>query len=128
MAKKSIDDAVLMVLAAGGSPAAAATQAGCSERTVRRRLQDAAFRRLVEERRTQMISDAVGRLSCIGVLAADTLHQLLSSGIERVRLGAARSALELMLRGIEVHELARQVQELKTRFDAIDKSHLRVIS
>jgi hypothetical protein len=45
-----------------------------------------------------------------------------------VQLGAAKSILELMLRGLEVHELARQVQELKTRFDAMDKSRLRVLS
>jgi hypothetical protein len=127
MTKKNVDDAVLMVLAAGGGLAAAAQQAHCSERTVRRRMEDPEFRRLVEERRTQMISDAVGRLACIGVLAADTLHGLLQSGVERVRLGAAKSTLELMLRGVEVYELARQVQELKTRFDALESSRLRVL-
>jgi hypothetical protein len=128
MAKKSIDDAVLLTLAAGGSPAAAAQQAHCSERTVRRRLEDPAFRQRVDEARSKMVSDAVGRLACIGVLAADTLHGLLQSGAERIQLNAAKSVLELMLRGLEVHELARQVQELKARFDAIDKSRLRVLS
>jgi hypothetical protein len=126
--KKNVDQIVLLALAAGGTPAAAAQQAKCSERTVRRRLLDPAFRARVEEARSKMVSDAVGKLASLGVAAADTLRQLLAVGTERVQLGAARSVLELMLRGIEVHELARQVQELKSRFDTIDKSRLRVLS
>jgi hypothetical protein len=128
MARKSCDEGLLIALAAGASPAAAAQQASVSESTVRRRLRDPAFRQQVEEARAKMVSDAVGRLACMAVLAADTLHGLLQSGTERVRLGAARSALELMLRGIEVHELARQVGELKARFDALEHSRMRVIS
>jgi hypothetical protein len=126
MAKKSIDDAVLLALAAGGSPAAAAQQAHCSERTVRRRLLDPAFRQRVEEARAKMVSDAVGRLSVIGTLAADTLHQLLHSGTERVRLLAARSSLELMLRGTETVTLVKQVEELKARLAQVESLKLRV--
>jgi hypothetical protein len=35
--------------------------------------------------------------------------------------------LELMLRGIEVHELARQVGEIKTRLAQLESSKLRVL-
>jgi hypothetical protein len=127
MTKKNIDDALLMVLAAGGTLAAAATQAGCSERTVRRRLHDPSFRARVEEARSQMVSDAVGRLASLGVRSADALDGLLDSGVERVRLGAAKSVLELMLRGLEVHELARQVGEIKARLGQLESSKLRVL-
>jgi hypothetical protein len=126
MAKKNIDDAVLLALAAGGSPAAAAQQAHCSERTVRRRLQDPAFRQRVEEARAKLVSDAVGRLSIIGTLAADVLHGLLSSSTERIRLLAARSALELMLRGTETVTLVKQVEELKSRLAQVESLKLRV--
>jgi hypothetical protein len=127
MPKKNIDDAVLMTLAAGGSAAAAATQARCSEKTVRRRLLDPAFRQRVDEARAKMVSDAVGRLSVIGTLAADVLHGLLSSGTERVRLLAARSALELMLRGTETVTLVKQVEEIKARLGQLESSKLRIL-
>jgi hypothetical protein len=118
----------LLALAAGASLAVAAQQSHVSESTVRRRLRDPGFRQKIDEARGKMVSDAVGRLASLGVQSADTFGPLLQSGNERIRLGAAKSVLELMLRGIEVHELARQVQQLKERFDAIDKSRLRVLS
>jgi hypothetical protein len=124
--RKNVDEIVLTVLAAGGSPAAAAQQAHCSERTVRRRLQDPAFRQKVDEARAKMVADAVGRLSVIGTLAADVLHGLLSSHTERVRLLAARSSLELMLRGTETVTLVKQVEELKTRLAQVENLKLRV--
>jgi hypothetical protein len=124
--RKGCDDGLLLALAAGATPAAAAQQAHVSESTVRRRLRDPGFRHKVEERRSQMVSAAVGRLACMAVLAADTLHGLLASGSERVRLGAARSALALMLKGIEIHELAKQVAELKSRLGQLESSRLRI--
>jgi hypothetical protein len=93
---------------------------------VRRRLLDPAFRQRVDEARAKMVTDAVGRLSVIGVLAADVLHGLLSSGTERVRLGAARSALELMLRGTETVTLVKQVEEIKARLAQVENLKLRV--
>src|SRR5262249_4110825 len=62
---------------------------------IRRRLADPAFRRLVDETRQRMLSDAVGRLADGMVSAADTLRDLLSAKGEAARLGAARSILEL---------------------------------
>jgi hypothetical protein len=126
MPRKSCDEGLLIALAAGASPAVAAQQAHVSESTVHRRLREPKFRRRIDDTRAKMVSDAVGRLSVIGTLAADVLHGLLSSGSERVRLGAARSALELMLRGCETVTLVKQVEEIKTRLAQVENLKLRV--
>ena len=50
--------------------------------------------------------------------AADTLRALLSAQGESVRLGAARSILELPLRLREAEELEQRVRDLEGRLDA----------
>jgi hypothetical protein len=111
--KKDIDEQLKLALACGGTVADAARTVNCCEKTVRRRMADETFRQGVAALRAEMVSRAVGRLSALGTLAADTLHQLLSSGNESIRLSAARSALDFMLRGHEMETLAKEVEELR---------------
>jgi hypothetical protein len=77
--KRNCDDALVAALAAGGNVAAAAKHASISERTVRRRLEDPAFRAKVDEARAELVRAAVGRLSAVGVLAVDKLHSLIGN-------------------------------------------------
>jgi hypothetical protein len=117
--RKDVDEALLLAFAGGAGPPAAASRAGCGEKTARRRLADPAFRARVSAARAQMVSDAVGRLSAVGVLAGDTLRALLGEENPQIRLGAARAALEYMLRGREQVELAEQVQRLQAQVEAL---------
>jgi hypothetical protein len=118
--KKHCDESLITALASGASVPAAAAHAGICQKTVRRRLADAAFRAKVDEARAALVSAAVGRLSAVGVLAVDKVHELASNArSETVQLGAARTALEFMFRGTEVDVLAKQIAELREQVTAI---------
>jgi hypothetical protein len=107
------DDALIVALSAGATVAAAARHAQVSEPTVRRRLAEPGFRAKVDAARADLVSQAVGRLASVGVLAVDKLHELLGAKSQQTQLGAARAVLEFLFRGVEIDVLARQVAELK---------------
>jgi hypothetical protein len=116
--KKDCDDALIFALASGASAAAAAQQAKCSERTVRRRLEDAAFRAKVGSMRSEMVQAAVGRLATLGTIAADELYRLIQKGKDdNVKLGACRAVLTYMLAGHGQETLAREVAELRRQLE-----------
>jgi hypothetical protein len=117
--RKNADDGLVASLAAGASAAAAAAKAEVSERTVRRRLEDPAFRARVDEARAELVRQAVGRLADVGALASDTLAELVQDAPPAVRLGAARGILEFMFRGHESETMARQLAELKKQVEVL---------
>jgi hypothetical protein len=110
--KKDVDEMLLLALASGASVAGAAAQAKCSERTVRRRLQESQFRSRVSAMRSEMVQKAVGRLATLGVIAADELHRLIQQGNDKIKLGACRAVLGFMLAGHDSQTLAAEVAEL----------------
>jgi hypothetical protein len=94
--RKTADDALIAALAGGATVAEAATQAGISERTAWRRLQDDAFRQRLDAARQQTVQVAVDTLSKGSTRAARTLVALLSRRqCPSTRLAAARAILEL---------------------------------
>src|SRR5262245_3905144 len=95
MSARNADSALIAALAAGDTAAEAARKAGVSERTVRRRLDDPGFKRALEAAKAEALARAVAKLSDRAVAAVDTLAALLDAESESVRLGAARSVLEL---------------------------------
>jgi hypothetical protein len=116
--KAGQNDMLALALARGETVAAAARAAGLSERTVRRRLEDAEFRRLVESARGELWGAASGLLSALASKAAGVLGELMDSDSESIRLSAARAALEhgTALRGLidlesKVSELERVIDE-----------------
>lgn len=111
--RKSADGVLITALAAGKCVRVAAEEAGIGERTVYRRLEDAAFRRQVDEARGDMISRATGQLSDAATSAVETLRALLTSTSDTVRLGAARSILELGGRLRESEELEKRIERLE---------------
>jgi hypothetical protein len=119
--KKGGDDAIILSLAAGGSIAHAARQGGVSDRTVRRRLTDPAFRSRINEMRSELIAAAVGRLAMLGRKAADALNVLLDDANNQVRLGAARAVLQFMLQGHSNEVLAEQVTQLRKQFEELGR-------
>jgi hypothetical protein len=111
-------DALALALAAGDSIADAAANAGVGERTVYRRLADPAFRQRIQTFRGEMVAQALGRMANGMTEAADVLRQLLASQTPpAVRLGAARSILELGVKLRESVELEQRVAALETAAD-----------
>jgi hypothetical protein len=112
--KRNIDEQLVLALAVGGGVACAARAAGVSERTVRRRMEDAGFREAVRKLRGELLERAVGRLTDLGLRAADQLGELMDHGKrEQTRLGAARATLDFMLRGTEMVAIEQRLQALE---------------
>jgi hypothetical protein len=114
--RKNVDAAIVLVMAGGGTIAKAALQAGCSESTVRRRLAAPEIRAQIHEQRSEMIAATIGRLSTLGVTAAEELNRLIQSGKDdNIKLGACRAVLQHMLSGHEHEVLVQQLQGLRQK-------------
>lgn len=113
--RRNADDALALALAAGQTLRDAAQMVGIAERTATRRIADPAFRALVGRYRQQMVERALGRLADGMSDAANVLHALLGANSENVRLGAARSLLEMGTKLREAVEMERRLTQLEMR-------------
>ena len=111
--RRNADEALALAVAAGQTLRNAAVAVGVSERTAARRWADPAFRRRVSQLRGEVVQRALARLADGMTEAADVLRQLLAAESEAVRLGAARSLLEL---GVKL----REPVELEERLAALE--------
>ena len=109
---------LIAALAGGATVQDAAKRASVSERTAHRRLEDADFRRRVDETRAEVLNGAVGRLADASTGAADTLRALLSADSETVRLGACRAILELGTKLRESLDLEQRIAVLEEQIAA----------
>jgi hypothetical protein len=107
------DELLLSALAAGSSVEQAAGAAGVSVRTAYRRLADPAFARRLAQARDTLISNALGELVECASEAVATLRALMQAEDERVRLGAAKSTLEQLLRLRETLALSQRLAALE---------------
>lgn len=101
-------------LAGGATYMQAASRAGCSERTARRRMADPAFRVEVDRLRRDMLDRSLGRLADGAAEASATLRELLSASSERVRLGAARALIDSYVRILATADFERRIAALET--------------
>jgi hypothetical protein len=114
--KKLVDDAFLAALACGATVETAAAKAGFSRRTAFRRLQDAAFQKSLAEFKAETVRRSSAALSAAGPEAIKTLLDLQKPPTApSVRLGAARTILELGMRLREHNDLAERVAALEER-------------
>jgi hypothetical protein len=113
--RRNADEALALAVASGQTLRDAAGTAGVSERTAARRWADPAFRGRVSQLRGEMVQRSLGRMADGMTEAADVLRQLLAAESETVRLGAARSLLELGVR-------LRESVELEDRIHALEAS------
>lgn len=112
--KKSVNS-LLLALACGATVENAARQVGLTERTVYRRLADPEFRRQLNDIRADMVQRTAGVLTASALEAVKTLLELQKPAHPAaVRLGAARSILEI---GIKVREAA----DLEQRVCALEQ-------
>jgi len=112
------DSVIVESLARGESQTATATLAGCSVSTIRRRLDDAAFRERIEKFRAEMLDAAAGKLGATVAKAVETLESLLSSDAPpAVRMASARSLIEFSLRAREAVSWEKRLVELEARLN-----------
>ncbi len=88
-----------------------------------RRLEDADFRGRVQKARKAMFEQSLGAIASTGTAAAQTLRDLLQASSESVRLGAARSVLELGSRLRENVELEERLSRLEQVLEK-EKEHV----
>lgn len=114
--RENADSVLIAALAGGATHADAAATAGVSPRTVRRRLDDPAFKAQVQVTRADLVESAVGILARVTTTAAETLAQLLDKNIApTVRLGAARAVIELGAKLREQQDLEGRIAALEER-------------
>ena len=114
--KRNADHQLLLALACGASVENAARQAGVSESTAYRRLADSDFGQRLKDLRADMVQRTAGALTAAATEAVRTLLELQKpSAPPAVRLGAARSVLEI---GMKVREVA----DLEERLVALEES------
>jgi len=114
--RKKAEDALLTVLACGATVANAARQCGVSERTVYRRLADPEFKRRLQDARADIMRRTLDLLSAGALESAKTLLTLQKDLVAApVRLGAARTVLELGLKFREQADLEQRLQALEER-------------
>jgi hypothetical protein len=113
--RRNVDDLLLLTLACGATAEAAAQQAGVSRATVQRRLQETEFQQRLQQIRSDMLQRTSGMLTAAGGESVKTLVILQRETAPfAVRLGAARSVLEL---GTKLRETA----EFEARLAALER-------
>ena len=100
---------------------AAAESVGIGESTLRRWLKDRDFLAAYRAARREAVSQAVGHLqgACsVAVLALTDISQDVSCPAS-ARVSAARTVLELALKGVELEDLAVRVEELELQVSKV---------
>jgi hypothetical protein len=123
--RKGADDKLIGLLANGHTVVYAAKEAGVSERTAFRRLQDPVFRRRVQDIRREALERATAMLGTAASSAVGTLVKLLDGESEMARLGAARSILEFGCKLRESLSLEQRLAELEERLAESDPGQRR---
>jgi hypothetical protein len=109
-------------VATGNTLRDAALAVGIGERTAARRWADPDFRRRVSELRGEMVGRSLGRMANGMSEAANELRRLLCARSEAVRLGAARSLLELSVKLRDSVDLEQRLASLEERLSYMGKA------
>ena len=111
------------VLLASGSTVVQAAETGAGERTVHGWLDNPAYRAFVARTRDRILDATVGRLTDSATRAVAVLESLLGSENESVRLRAATSILDALIKTREHGEIASRVAELEQRVAETGEVH-----
>lgn len=109
----SRDEALLELLAEGFTHSEAAEFAGCSVKTIQRRLLDDKFARELARRRAIRLDDVTGRLARITTKAVTALEDTLEISNPTLRFRAAQTVVGLALRLRDEHETERRLHRLE---------------
>jgi HEAT repeat protein len=111
--RQNADPLLIAALLTGATLADAAKSAGVGEQTARRRLRDPEFRARLDTAGSELIDAAVRALAGHMEEAVATLADLLRDAPFSVRLGAARTILQLGPPWLKKRALEKSVDELK---------------
>ena len=114
-ARRKQTSAFVLAVASGRTVRDAAAQAGISEATAYRWMKGEDIRRDIMRLRAELIDQAAGRLAAVATEAAESLRALLAAESEAVRLGAARTLLELAFRSRELVDWEARLTELERK-------------
>ncbi len=103
----------LLALLANAKIRDAARDCGLSEPTLWRYLQDESFQKRYRLSRRQTVESALGQLQAASDEAVETLKRNLNCGEAGPENTAAKTILDLAIRGVELVDLQEQVEELK---------------
>lgn len=120
MSKKR-DELLIIALASGATSARAARDSGYSPATVGRRKRDPQFMLRVSWARGKMIETAAGRLASAAEEAVACLRTLLTDESSSVRLGAARSILESVVRFRELADLQDEMRQIQQQLGITER-------
>jgi hypothetical protein len=111
------DSQLIELLAAGTTQTEAAKLAGCSPRTVGRRLADPEFAESVRQFRAATLESAAGRIGVMIDRALSTLEEIHADGqmAPAARIQAARCILEQSLKFRDSVELEQRLKTLEER-------------
>jgi hypothetical protein len=108
------DPLIAQALAQGCTQAEAARRADVSDRTVRRRLDEPAFKMLLTSARDQLLKNTADRFTSLQDKALDTIEQAMTEGGTADQLRAARMVLE-------IGDRYRDRVELESRLIAVEQ-------
>jgi hypothetical protein len=103
----------------------AARASGLSARTIRRYLAEPDFARAYREQQRLLLSETTATLQRIAGDAAAAIEDSLSPEVEdkNLRLRAARTALEFLLRATETERKVRELEDVEERLEALERAH-----
>ena len=109
------NEQIMAALIACGSVRAAAKIAGCSETTIRTRLNDSVFRDRYEQAKGAILTEACDAISARLTRAIDTLCEVLedTENAATVRVSAADSLLRHGLRYVEVANILARLEAIE---------------
>jgi hypothetical protein len=96
---------------------AAAAAVPVNESTLRAWMRDPAFDAAFREARRRAVDQAVTRLQRLCVRAVKTLAKAMRSGDVNAQVRAAKIVLDMAMRGVEVDDLAREVERLRQQVE-----------
>jgi hypothetical protein len=121
------DQTLLMALACGATVENAAKTASVSPATVYRRLQEPEFQKKLQEIRSDMVRRTAGGLTAAGLEFVRTLVELTKPPTPAaVRLGAAKTGLEIGMRAREAATLEERITMLEQHLAATSSEPLAV--
>jgi hypothetical protein len=122
MARKKNELQLLLALACGATVEQAALKSGVTARTVYRRLEDPSFRRRIQKTQREFVERTAGNLTAAANEAVKAFLDLVKpTSPPPVRLGAARSILEMGLKLRELANLEERVASLEEQMNGSNK-------
>jgi hypothetical protein len=112
-AREAQDEIIVTCLAEGMSLPATGAAAGCTSRTVSRRLEDPDFTARVSRRRGERVAQVTGTLTSMSDDALEVLRSAMAEGTTAEKLRAAHLTLTMMIK-------LRHDTEIEDRLAAVE--------